>query len=312
MPNGRFVSKSIGKDMALNGLSIEAELLYLKAIPHLDRDGLINGDDVVFLGTVAPRRLAHYLDKLEAIIDDWINAGLVTVYHSTQHGRIFFFRGFRKNQQGLKYGREAASEFPAPPDYVRMDNGLTPDKDTTTGNFNPDLLLTNSGVSPLQVQVQGKGKVQGKGEGEASPPAATTADATADKIPEWEQTEASQEANISNAIKAWEGLGLMLNKFTADEIKNAVSEWEGLGHPEYVVQAIEEAGHYNKRNWSYVSGILRNCRAEGRAPGANRNNGAKKSEPFNGYKPEPGRYDASGDNMLDFAAMMENEEDRLL
>jgi hypothetical protein len=44
MARGRFLSESVATDARLNGLSVEAELVYLMTIPHLDRDGLIEGD----------------------------------------------------------------------------------------------------------------------------------------------------------------------------------------------------------------------------------------------------------------------------
>ena len=40
MAQGRFISRTIAIDPKLALLSETAELLYLKTIPHLDRDGL--------------------------------------------------------------------------------------------------------------------------------------------------------------------------------------------------------------------------------------------------------------------------------
>jgi len=53
MARGRFISKSIATDLAVNSMSIEAHLLYVMAIPHLDRDGRILGDKYVLFGSSA-------------------------------------------------------------------------------------------------------------------------------------------------------------------------------------------------------------------------------------------------------------------
>lgn len=122
MARGRFISESVAKDMRLNSLSIEAELVYLMTIPHLDRDGLIEGDTDLLFGTVCPKR-RQFQDLMEYYIGEWVGVGLVTRYESSE-GPVLWFRGFAKNQAGLRYDRESPSIFPPPPGYKRTKTGI--------------------------------------------------------------------------------------------------------------------------------------------------------------------------------------------
>lgn len=122
MARGRMISVSVAIDRRLNALSLEAQLVFLMTIPHLDRDGLIAGDPPLLAGKVLPRRTelhAHVAD----LIQEWLDAkdengvGLVISY-ATADTQVLFFPGFAKNQT-FQYAREGASQFPPPPGYLR-------------------------------------------------------------------------------------------------------------------------------------------------------------------------------------------------
>ncbi len=81
-----------------------------------------------------------------------------------------------------------------------------------------------------------------------------------------EEKRTEQPDPVAVAVAAWESLGLTINPFTFQQLTEAVDEWSGAGHPEYVAQAIAEAGRHNARSWAYVEGILRRCRDEGKPP----------------------------------------------
>jgi len=164
-----MISQTIATDKRLNSLSETAELLYLKAIPHLDRDGLILGDSQVLWARVCPRRAA-LLDKVDDIIAEWIASGLVLRYES-EDGDVLFFLGFGKNQTGMRYDREAPSALPVPPGYVRTNAGLVPQIKTpppasaapipepcepTPPNSGacPELVRTSSGQAPSEVKLR--------------------------------------------------------------------------------------------------------------------------------------------------------------
>lgn len=130
MARGRFLSESIATDTKLNGLSVEAELVYLMTIPHLDRDGLIEGDPDVLWGKVCPKRRI-FLDCMASFIHEWTQAGLVLAY-DTDDGVVLWFKGFAKNQTGMRYDREGVSKFAPPPNSdaaqpVRSKSGVSPE-----------------------------------------------------------------------------------------------------------------------------------------------------------------------------------------
>lgn len=158
MAKGRMVAKSIAYDPAFNALSVEAQLLFLRAIPHLDRDGLCGGEAVALWGHIAPRCPA-LLQQMEGAILEWIEAGLVERYESDL-GPVLWFAGFARNQQGMNYAREGGSIYPPPPGYCRTATGLgriedvvvyecdKPDAGKSESGASRELLLSNSGVPP--------------------------------------------------------------------------------------------------------------------------------------------------------------------
>jgi hypothetical protein len=123
MASGRFLSTSIAEDDRLNSLSITSELLYLKTIPHLDRDGMIGGKPGYVWGRVCPLR-DELIIQVQSAIDEWVATGLVVRFGS-EAGPVLFFPGFLKNNRLPHYKREGPSRFPAPPGYVRTEKGLT-------------------------------------------------------------------------------------------------------------------------------------------------------------------------------------------
>jgi len=187
MARGRFLSDSVAKDRRLNDLSVEAALVYLMTIPHLDRDGIIDGDAPVLWGTVCPRRRA-LLDLMDAIIAEWVACGLVVLY-DTDNGGAIWFCGFQRNQQGMHYDREAKSKFPPPPGHIRTDACIIPEPESPSDTLdsdepepNPDKLWTNSGQSPAEVKVEVKDQDQPKekeDDDERAPDPATAAVFTA-------------------------------------------------------------------------------------------------------------------------------------
>lgn len=129
MASGRFISKTVAHDPALARLTLAAETLYLKAIPHLDRDGLITGQPLALLGMISPMRFSELQAQMQTIVDEWIAVGLVTRY-GPDHSPALFFHGFTKHQR-IRYDRETPSVHPAPPGYIRTETGLQVFSDIT-------------------------------------------------------------------------------------------------------------------------------------------------------------------------------------
>lgn len=224
MARGRFINTSIATDTKLNSLSIEAHWLYMMTIPHLDRDGLIIADTYVLFGKVCPRR-PEVINRIDELIAEWVAAGLVTVY-STEDGSVAYFHGFAKNQQGMTYSREGASTLSPPPGYTRTNTGLTQDE-----------LTTNScnGRAEVKYKSQYKSQVEVQVEVEA---ASATAAANPDIVRIWKVWDANMPGTKTPVIV--DGVNGLLDDYSAAEIE----------------EAIRIACSRNKRNLSYVQGIL--------------------------------------------------------
>lgn len=126
MARGRMISTDASLDIELNNLSLEAQLLFLLTIPHLDRDGLIDAQPLRLAAQVAPLRL-ELRDRAAQLVNEWIEAGLAQRYAYGKGCAALFFPSFRKHQQGMEYGREPASRIPPPPGWSRSKDGMIPD-----------------------------------------------------------------------------------------------------------------------------------------------------------------------------------------
>jgi hypothetical protein len=160
MPDGRFLSKTVATDEPLNRLTWQAQAVYMMTVPHLDRDGLITGHPLLLMAQVAPLRAAELVGIMPDIINEWIDAELVTCYQSDDQPALFF-PGFLKHQRLPHYDRETPSRFAPPPGYQRADQGLIPVEPPaapapsaesvqlpTDSGATPDLLRTQSGPTP--------------------------------------------------------------------------------------------------------------------------------------------------------------------
>ena len=122
MPAGRFLSKTVANDKSLNRLSWQAQTVYMMAIPHLDRDGLITGEPLLLMAQVAPLRAAELVSSMADLIQEWIAAELVLLYHDPSDGQPVLF--FKNQELGIRYTRETPSMFAPPPGYERTPEGL--------------------------------------------------------------------------------------------------------------------------------------------------------------------------------------------
>jgi hypothetical protein len=117
MASGRFVNTSIADDDRLARISVMAEYVFLKTIPHLDRDGMITGKPGLLFSRTHPTRDDLY-GQTQTFIDEWVAVGLVIPFN-TPEGPALFFPGFAKNNRLPHYDRERPSRFPPPPGFAR-------------------------------------------------------------------------------------------------------------------------------------------------------------------------------------------------
>ena len=150
MARGRMLATTIADDKRFNTLPIDAALVYLMAIPQLDRDGLILGEPVLLWGQVCRRR-TDLMQNMANIIEAWVTSGLVTAYKTDDGDTVLHFTGFQKNQT-IRYDREGASRFPCPPGFIRTEKGLEPDGLQPSVNEQLELLQSHSRVTPELLQ----------------------------------------------------------------------------------------------------------------------------------------------------------------
>lgn len=125
MARGRMISKSISTNGQLRSVSLEADFLFGRMIPHLDCEGRISGDPDVVKATACPLRREITVEVVSRCIAELESVGLIECYEV--NGQVLiWFPGFVTHQTGLRKDREAASRIPPPPGPTN--SGLTPDE----------------------------------------------------------------------------------------------------------------------------------------------------------------------------------------
>lgn len=125
MARARMLSTDASIDPELNSLTLESMTLYLLTIAHLDRDGLIDANPMRLTAQAAPLR-PELRDRAGALINEWIEAGLVVRYPIGRNQYAIFFKGFRKHNR-FEYSKDRPSELPPPPGWTRTKFGLVPE-----------------------------------------------------------------------------------------------------------------------------------------------------------------------------------------
>ena len=151
MARGRFLEKDISLNEKVDKLSDDtARLLYTWLIPHLDYEGKMYADPIVFRSIVVPRRNIS-LKKIEKYLKEFEKCGLIFRYF-VENNCYLICKNFEKHQPGLRKDRESESQIPPVP----------ADFKAKTASSTPDLIRNNSGVTPAQVKVKVKDKVKDK------------------------------------------------------------------------------------------------------------------------------------------------------
>lgn len=141
MARGRMISKSIAVCGQLKGVSLEADFLFGRIIPHLDRDGRTYADPDVIKATACPLRRELSVEVVARCITELAVAELISLYE-VDGAQYLWCPGFAAHQGGFHYAREAASRIP-PPNAP----GVTPPA-------GPTRLRTKSGPAPDEVRAR--------------------------------------------------------------------------------------------------------------------------------------------------------------
>ncbi len=122
MPDGRFVGKSISMNPELGSVSLEADYLFGRCIPHLDREGRMAGHPAQVKAIACPMRLEINVGLMPDLLRQLAGVGLVRWYEVD--GRpVLEFPGFTNHQRGARLDREAASRFPPSTSENALDLG---------------------------------------------------------------------------------------------------------------------------------------------------------------------------------------------
>lgn len=152
MPDGRFISKSISLSGQLKNVSLEADYLFGRMIPHLDRDGRTDGDPDVVKATACPLRAEMTPELIRTALAELDSVGLIEWYE-VDGQMVCAFPAFATHQRGMKYEREAPSRLPS-----RETQGAKPVRRSAAivrsqSGPTPDLLRTNSGSKREEVRL---------------------------------------------------------------------------------------------------------------------------------------------------------------
>jgi hypothetical protein len=112
VPEGRFISKSISVSEQLGNVSLEADFLFSRCIPHLDVEGRITGNPKGLKAIACPLRdeLSH--QKITHLLKELHEAGLV-YWYEVNGLRYLEFPTFARHQKGMHKDREAVSRIPS-------------------------------------------------------------------------------------------------------------------------------------------------------------------------------------------------------
>lgn len=140
MPDGRMMSRSITTSEQLGSVSLEADFLFGRCVPHLDRDGRMSGNPDLLKAAVCPLRSEIPAAMIPHLLAELASMGLIRWYEADGK-QVIDMPGFKRHQRSAKLDRETPSRFlPYSTDYC---TDLKPPT--------PDLVRTNSGPTSAQV-----------------------------------------------------------------------------------------------------------------------------------------------------------------
>jgi hypothetical protein len=168
MPDGRFISKSISLSGQLKNVSLEADYLFGRMIPHLDRDARMDGDPDVVKATACPLRAEMTPELIRTALAELDAVGLIEWYE-VDGQMVCHFPAFGVHQRGMKYEREAPSRLPS-----RETQGAKPVRRHAApmrsgSGPTPDQVRTNSGSMADQVRLSEVKLSEVKGSKDSAP-----------------------------------------------------------------------------------------------------------------------------------------------
>lgn len=129
MARGRLINTTICQDKRVAAFSSDtSRLAYTWLYTFADRDGRVQGDPVMVVSMVFPRRRDMTEEEMAVYITEWQAAKLVDWYE-VDGEKYIQFTDFKTTQAGMRYEREAASIIPASTGQsVRSNAGVVPEQ----------------------------------------------------------------------------------------------------------------------------------------------------------------------------------------
>lgn len=266
MARGRMINTAIAEDEQFNEMSINAQFLFVRTIPHLDRDGLITGNPVLLAAKIAPL-LTQLHGEIGNVIQEWLENEFVILYKDGKRD-VLFFPSFRKNQIGMRYEREPESEFAPPPRMKRTKDGLVQDGSGGTKNKEnnrAEECRKSAGEHTAEEkrrEVEEKAATHARTQENTRNENAATAALPDDKNSIAASLEEKKPERYRDFINSYERIwGMMLaSPYQAEKVEEwtqrvALAAWE---------YALEQSLSNRKHgNWTYFEKILKRVEVEG-------------------------------------------------
>lgn len=150
MAEGRFISRNIAFSEQLGQISMEADYLFMRMLPHLDCEGRITGSPTSIRARVCPLR-KEMNDGMVSLSIAELDQNRLIVWYEVDGMQCIEYPNFEKYQTGLRKNREAPSKIPASASLgaIRL-RTILPIQAPVTDNSGtiPD----NSGSPPAQIK----------------------------------------------------------------------------------------------------------------------------------------------------------------
>ena len=210
-----MISQAITFDKEINDLSDDtSRLAFTWLITFADVEGRTHGDPAIVRSKLFPRRDDITIERMEGYIREWAAHGLIILYEAKGEWWIYFPAFCKHNR--VDKTREAPSRIPEP---------------------TPDLLVSNSGVTPEEVHVKLKQI----------------------KLNQIKLKEGGGDDDLALVVREYEQNIGLLTPMIRDEILELLTDTP----PKMMVDAIQVAVTANVRRMSYVKGVLRRWREQG-------------------------------------------------
>ena len=150
MPDGRMLSKSIATSEQVARVSLLADYLFTRMIPHLDCEGRMPGSPRTVRGIVCPLRDDVTTDQVGSALQELQAVGLV-IWYAVDGQQHVEFPKFRHHQRGARFDREGASRIPPSSGtgavLLREYSGSGPG--VTSAGSAPSVMRDYSGSTPV-------------------------------------------------------------------------------------------------------------------------------------------------------------------